>query len=70
MKKILISMLLFCCLHNGIAQNVGIGTLTPVQKLHVAGTIRTTALEGDQTNDLNISNSQSINSTAILFTWF
>ncbi|MEO7306900.1 MAG: hypothetical protein ABIR78_07190, partial [Ferruginibacter sp.] len=53
-----------------IAQNVGIGTLTPAQKLHVAGTIRTTALEGDQTNDLNISNNQSINSSAILFTWF
>ena len=70
MKKILISILLFCFLHNGNAQNVGIGTITPTQKLHVAGTIRTTALEGDQTNDLNISNSQSINSTALLFAWF
>jgi hypothetical protein len=54
--------------------SVGIGTSTPGQKLHVAGTIRTTALEGDQTNDLNINNPSSINSSittgAGVFTWY
>jgi len=49
---------------------VGIGTPNPQQQLHVAGSIRTTALEGDQMNDLNISNSTSINSSALLFAWF
>ena len=50
--------------------NVGIGTLTPAQKLHVAGTIRTTAIENDQTNDLNINSNQSINSSANLHMWY
>ena len=36
MKKIVFPILLFCCLHNGHAQNVGIGITTPVARLHVA----------------------------------
>ncbi|MEO6253749.1 MAG: tail fiber domain-containing protein [Ferruginibacter sp.] len=35
MKKTLFPILLFCCLHNGNAQNVGIGTTTPLARLHV-----------------------------------
>jgi len=46
-----------------ISGPVGIGTASPAAALHVSGTTRTTYLEGDQSNDLNINNSVSINSS-------
>jgi hypothetical protein len=38
MKKYLFSLFLLFAAYTGIAQNVGIGTTTPLQKLHVDGT--------------------------------
>jgi hypothetical protein len=40
--------------------NIGIGTTAPAQKLDVAGTIRTTAIENDQVNDLSINSTSNI----------
>ncbi len=36
MKKILLTLLVFCYLQNGNAQNVGIGISTPIARLHVS----------------------------------
>lgn len=50
---------------------VGIGTVNPTQKLEVIGIIRTTALQGDDVNDLDITNAGNIlfSSTSGTYTW-
>ncbi len=45
MKKILLSFLLALLITNSYAQNVGIGTSTPAEKLHVAGSLRADDLQ-------------------------
>jgi hypothetical protein len=46
MKKIIIILFCFSLPYLGISQNVGIGTATPLDKLHVIGNIRSSTLSG------------------------
>ena len=66
MKKILFSILLFCCLHKGNAQNVGIGTTTPQANLHVNGTFK--LLNGVVVNGISADTTFSNSNDSLLTT--
>ncbi|MBX7242118.1 MAG: hypothetical protein K1X92_10250, partial [Bacteroidia bacterium] len=45
-KHIFLALTLFLtCFNVGLSQNIGVGTSTPVEKLHVAGTFRVDDLQ-------------------------
>lgn len=57
MKKIILLFIIFCITKNSIAQNVGIGNVTPLMNLHVSSTDSAVALlENTQTLVPNVSN--------------
>ncbi|HNG84200.1 MAG TPA: hypothetical protein PLX94_06460 [Bacteroidia bacterium] len=74
MKRILSVLLIILIAHASQAQNVGIGTNVPMQKLDVIGKIRSSTLTGvgnrfvmaDPTGTLNVSSSGLLDSTAWL----
>ena len=66
MKKIILMLFVFCASKNMFAQNVGIGTVTPTEKLQVIGNIKSDTLKPNALQmNVNVANGKILTSDAI-----